>query len=329
MTRAPRTLFVANDGFSTGHVVRTLAIAQHVEGSKLLVTTSEADALLGGIATVRLPAPVRARESGLTDPERRRIARAAIEAIVDAFAPDLLVVDTFPSGPHGELAGIKGVKRVLVRRAVPDPQADLMTTGLGDYAAVIVADDAGATSTLPVRTIRVPAIVGSAALSREEARRALGIEGRSWLVTAGGGGDADASAQVRALAAEVARGTGDRVVLALGPLDHAPAELEGVTVLRTAPLGPYLRAFDGAIAAAGYNTAHELGAAGVPAALFALPRPFDDQAARARRLAELGVACVHESIESSIAWLRSARVTPIVCDGAERAAAALREELAR
>ncbi len=330
MSRALRTLFVANDGFSTGHVTRTLAIARALEGTKLLVTTSEADALLAteSIAVMRLPSPVRARDAGLPDAERRRIARAAIEATAEAFAPDLIVADTFPSGPHGELAGLgRRVKRVLVRRAVPDPQAELMTGGLDDYALAIVADDAGATSTLAIPTVRVPPItLAGSELSRDDARRALGIplEGRAWLVTTGGGGDAEAAIQVRALAAEVAR-TGEHVVLALGPLDHAPAILAGVITVRVAPLAPHLRAFDGALSAAGYNTAHELAAAGVPAALFALPRPFDDQAARAQRLAATGHACVHRSIEHSLAWLRTARVTPLVCDGAARAARALVE----
>jgi UDP-N-acetylglucosamine--N-acetylmuramyl-(pentapeptide) pyrophosphoryl-undecaprenol N-acetylglucosamine transferase len=330
VSRALRTLFVANDGFSTGHVTRTLAIARALEGTKLLVTTSEADALLAceSIAVMRLPSPARAREAGLQDVERRRIARAAIEATVDAFAPDLIVVDTFPSGPHGELAGLgRRGRRVLVRRAVPDPQADLLTTGLGDYDLAIVATDAGATSTLAIPTVTVPPIVlTGAASSRADARRALGLplDGRAWLVTTGGGGDAEAAIRVRALAAEVAR-AGDPVVLALGPLDRAPAELAGVITVRVTPLAPQLRAFDGAIAAAGYNTAHELAAAGVPAALFALPRPFDDQAARARRLAAMGHACVHDSVEASLAWLRAAKVSPLVCDGAARAAQALVE----
>jgi predicted glycosyltransferase len=96
-----------------------------------------------------------------------------------------------------------------------------------------------------------------------------------------------------------------------------------VTTIRMTPIAPYLRAFDGAISAAGYNTAHELAAAGVPAALFALPRPFDDQAARAQRMASLGHGCVHESIEQSLAWLRTARIASMKCDGAARAAALL------
>ena len=101
-----------------------------------------------------------------------------------------------------------------------------MTNGIGDYNLAIVADDAGATSELPIRTVAVPPILLDApSLSRTDARAALGLprEGRALLVTAGGGGDPDAANQVRALAAQLARLTRDTIVLALVPLDHAPA----------------------------------------------------------------------------------------------------------
>lgn len=348
MSRSLRTLLVANDGFSTGHVVRMLAVgralARRAEErglttSRLLITTSEAEPLLAGepLAVLRLPAPVRARAAGWTDGERRRLLRDTIAAAVESIAPDLIVVDTFPGGPHGELAGLgRRGKRVLVRRAVLDPAAELLTTGLADYDLAILADDAGepaalapANAALP--TVHVPPITLAApAATRAEARRALELpaHGRCWLVTAGGGGDADAAGQVRTVAARLAAGTGDHVVLALGPLDVAPAALAGVTTRRVVPLQPWLAAFDGAIAAAGYNTAHELAAAGVPAALFALPRPFDDQAARARRLAASGAAHVlatldDDALASAHHWLCHARPQPRACDGADRAALAL------
>jgi predicted glycosyltransferase len=89
-----------------------------------------------------------------------------------------------------------------------------------------------------------------------------------------------------------------------------------------------LAAFDGAFAAAGYNTAHELARARVPAALFAQPRPFDDQAARAARLAAAGFACVlastsDEAVAGALAWMATARVPELEPGGADRAAEAL------
>src|SRR6187402_759881 len=110
--RPLRVLFVANDGMSTGHVVRMLALARElgrraVPTQRVLATTSRAHALLStrdAPAVVQLPAPVRARDAGLDDATRRRLVRGALDGVLASFAPDLVVVDTFPTGPHGELA---------------------------------------------------------------------------------------------------------------------------------------------------------------------------------------------------------------------------------
>lgn len=310
----------------------------------LLATTSEADALLAreAIAVVRLPAPGAARRAGFSDAERRRLVRGAIEGVVRSFGPDLVVADTFPSGPHGELASLgRGpAKRALVRRSVPAARAndDVLTAGLADHDLAIVADDPVAhdgEAALPIPALRVPPITlaeAGEALPREEARAALGLPAgaRAVLVATGGGGDADGTARARAIARAIARVAPEVVVvLADGPLattadDGAP----GARVVRVAPLQPVLAAFDGAFAAAGYNTAHELAKARVPAALFALPRPFDDQAGRAARFAarslavpfDLDVDAIDDRVRGALAWMAGARVPGVEPGGADRAA---------
>lgn len=87
-------------------------------------------------------------------------------------------------------------------------------------------------------------------------------------------------------------------------------------------------AFDGAFAAAGYNTAHELARAGVPAALFASPRSFDDQRERARRFERAGLAFALESddddaIAHALGRLACASRPALVADGAGAAADAI------
>ena len=65
---------------------------------------------------------------------------------------------------------------------------------------------------------------------------------------------------------------------------------EGVVRLdSTFPMSRYFRAFDIAVAAAGYNAFHELIAFTVPTLFVPMPRNTDDQAARARWAAEAGV----------------------------------------
>lgn len=345
MTRPLRALFFANDGLGAGHVARALAVARALRrqaggASILLATTSEADALIASErpACVRWPAPAAAREGGIEDAARREIAARVLRAAVEGFRPDLLVTDTFPTGPHGELAGLlrEIPRRALVRRSVrPERAGDaLLRAGIADYHLAIVPDDPGEhrAEALPIRVTRVPPITlfeARDAVSREEARRRLGLplEARVILVAAGGGGDPEAAAQAAKIAQAVAA-SGAVAALAEGPLRRARSEVAGAMLIREAPLQPLLTAFDGAFAPAGYNLAHELAKASVPAALFAMPRPFDDQEARARRFAEAGIARALSSLApaelgAALAWMESAPRPSLPAGGAERAAEAL------
>lgn len=348
--RPLRVLLVANDGFSAGHVVRTIAIARGLARvatrrgialGAVLATTSEAHALLASepLAIIHLPAPVAARRAGLSDAERRRLVRATLDGVASSFGPDLLVVDTFPSGPHGELtglAGLAGAKRALVRRSTPDLRDDALLAGLGDYdLAVLAGDPAPQSTALPIPTLHVPPITlgePGDALDRAAARATLALPGgRAILVAAGGGGDPEAVTRALAIAEAILRVAPEVTpVLAQGPLAPSPATPPSarIRLLRIAPLSPVLAAFDGAFAPAGYNTAHELAQARVPAALFAQPRPFDDQAGRATRFARAGFARVlaslsDDAIAAALAWMETARVPELLGDGADRAAEGL------
>jgi UDP-N-acetylglucosamine--N-acetylmuramyl-(pentapeptide) pyrophosphoryl-undecaprenol N-acetylglucosamine transferase len=348
--RPLRVLLVGNDGFSAGHIARTIAIARglarvaahrRIALARVLATTSQAHALVAGepLAVVALPPPVAARQAGLSDAERRRLVRSVLDGVLEGFGPDLIVVDTFPSGPHGELAGLAGldrrVKRALIRRSVP-AAGDVLTDGLASHDLAIVAGDPGPLAVaLPIATRHVPPITmieAGEALDRAAARAALALPGgRAILVAAGGGGDRDALGRAQAIAQAILRVAPDATaVLALGPLapECAPAPDARLRVVRIAPLAPLLAAFDGAFAPAGYNTAHELAKARVPAALFAQPRPFDDQAGRAARFARAGCACVlsdttDDAIVEALAWMATARVPELEAGGADRVAEAL------
>jgi predicted glycosyltransferase len=344
VTRPLRALFFANDGLGAGHVARALAVARALRRAAgqveiLLATTSEADALIAAErpACVRWPAPAAAREAGLDDAARREIAARVLRGAVEGFRPDLLVTDTFPTGPHGELAGLvrEIPRRALVRRSVrPERAAEaLLRAGIADYHLAVVPDDPGEhrAEALPIPVKRVPPITlreAAEALPREEARRRLGLprDARVILVAAGGGGDPEAAALAARLAEAVAA-TGALAALAAGPLSRARRARRGPAhVIREAPLQPTLAAFDGAFAPAGYNLAHELAKAGVPAALFAMPRPFDDQEARARRFAEAGLAyalAAPAEAPAALAWMLSAPRPSLPAGGADRAAEAL------
>jgi UDP-N-acetylglucosamine--N-acetylmuramyl-(pentapeptide) pyrophosphoryl-undecaprenol N-acetylglucosamine transferase len=344
--RPLRAMFFANDGLGAGHLARTLAILRALRRKLgrlevLLATTSEADAFLAAerIATVRWPTPATARACGWTDVARRELAGRVVRATIEALRPDLLVTDTFPSGPYGELSGLlrEVPRRALVRRSVRPERVEepALSQGLCEYQLAIVPDDPTEhhTETLPMPAVRVPPITlfeAHEAVDREAARARLGLprEGRLVLVGSGGGGDADAAAQAERVAEAIGRiPGGPEPVLAVGPLGRR-RQASGIRQVAETPLQPLLAAFDGAIAPAGYNLAHELAKAGVPTALFAMPRSFDDQAGRAARFEAAGIGRVLSTVDDAgvadaVAWMERAPRPSIPAGGADRAAEAL------
>ncbi|MCL2447649.1 MAG: hypothetical protein FWD17_01745 [Polyangiaceae bacterium] len=348
-----RALLFANDGLGAGHLARVLAIARALRRKVallelMLATTSQADALLAvePIASVRWPAPVMARRSGWPDNRRADVAARVVRGAIEAFRPHLLVTDTFPFGPHGELSGVvrRVPRRALVRRSVrPDRAAEAPpASGLRDYELAIVPDDPGrlAGEALPMPVVRVPPITlfeADEGLGREEARERLGLTGqeRVILVCSGGGGDDDAALDAARAAEAIARiPRGPCPVLAMGPLARGVSTPRGIRRLEQTPLQPLLAAFDGAIAPAGYNLAHELAKAGVPLVLFARPRPYDDQEGRASRFEHAGIARAltridDETVTAAVAWMERAPRPSIAAGGADRAAEALLDLVAQ
>jgi predicted glycosyltransferase len=331
-------LLVANDGRSCGHVARMIAIAGGLERvareravaiQTVLATTSQAHPLLASseAVVVQLPAPAVARRAGFSDAERRRLVSGAIDGVARAFAPDLVVVDTFPLGPHRELVGasLGYARRALVRRHVPEAALaePALADGLELMDLVVVADDPGPHA----EGRRVPPItISRAPLTKADARRALALpaEGRVLLVAAGGGGDEEATTQATNLARALARIDAEcTIALALGPLASARVEENPrLRHVQAAPLAPLLAAFDGALSPAGYNTTHELALAAVPAVLFAQKRPFDDQAARAARFGATVLDTFDDdAIRAALARMKPLRAVPR--GGADRAAEAL------
>ena len=127
--------------------------------------------------------------------------------------------------------------------------------------------------------------------SRDDAEAALGLEpGRRNVLVQLGQGAGVGEATARCLRHLVDRGDVQVAAIssALAGLDDVP---RGVVRVRSAyPIARYLAAFDAAVAASGYNAAHELAALGVPALLVPMPRQTDDQAARAREAERAGLA---------------------------------------
>ncbi|HEX8551454.1 MAG TPA: glycosyltransferase [Abditibacteriaceae bacterium] len=306
--RAPRIVFYAVNGLGLGHVTRLLAIARAVrtqspEAEILFLTTSEASHLVyrEGFAAVKFPSRAAAQSGNLRAASWQRLMHTGVLSALTAFDPHILVVDTFPAGTASELLpALRWIpRRVFVFRAqrLERAREEFFQNTLRGYNLILIPhhegeeeipfpDTARGVWTGPI-TIREPHEL----LSREAARAALGFAPDEILalVTLGGGGDCDLQ-QTRATFARAAPGINARWIATRGPLESAVEIDRTSDILEIWPLMPYLRAFDWALSATGYNTVAELQAAGVPSILWPFARDVDDQNARAQTLAAQGRA---------------------------------------
>lgn len=133
------------------------------------------------------------------------------------------------------------------------------------------------------------------AKSREDARVILGLnlEKPAVLVQLGTG-DSDMNEKMRAALNGLTGWHDLQIVLTKEPVDQNGNSLipEGLSVkiIRYFPLANLLKAFDGAIAATGYNSVHELLPAQIPTVFISNIRGTDDQEARALWCQENGYA---------------------------------------
>lgn len=133
------------------------------------------------------------------------------------------------------------------------------------------------------------------AMSRDEARRALGLDlNRPAVLVQLGTGDGDANEKMTAALTGLLGWKDLQVILTKAPVDKngrslAPEGLD-LKVARYFPLARVLHAFDAGICAAGYNGVHELLPAQLPTVFVSNIRGTDDQEARAKWCHDFGFA---------------------------------------
>jgi hypothetical protein len=133
------------------------------------------------------------------------------------------------------------------------------------------------------------------AKSRKDARSILGLDqDKPAVLVQLGTGDDDMNQKMRAALTGLISWKDLQVVLTKNPVDENGNSLvpEGlnIKVVRYFPLADLLLAFDGAIAATGYNSVHELLPAQIPTVFISNIRGTDDQDARAYWCHENGYA---------------------------------------
>lgn len=308
---SPRIVFYAVNGLGLGHVTRLLAIARAVRRQApraeiLFLTSSEADGVIyrEGFAAVKIPSKSIREQCGLGKSTYFKLAQSVTWNTLSAFNPDVLVVDTYPSGSFEELIPVLGwrQKNVFVFREQREATflTPLLQATLPLYDALIVPhDDVAQVGPLPEphKAHAVGPILirdKKELLSRSAARQALGLpdDGLLFYASFGGGGDPESRRALDLTIAATQTLPDAHLLIGAGPLlRDVPAPAAKVKVLHGRyPMLDVLPAFDAAIAAAGYNTVHELLYAGVASALVPFGRVLDDQHRRARDLAEAGAS---------------------------------------
>lgn len=296
----PTIILATSNGIGMGHLARATAVALEMKDLANPVIVSVA----GGIA--ELPAATGIRCEYIPGKNRGWIKRnlwdsylqARLLAVAEETGASVISFDgvvpypgfiaTKIANPNLQLIWVRrGLwQKNALRFALPF-QSRLVDKIIepGDVARSI---DKGATSRRQDAFLTSPVSLFNAkrAKTRSEARSILGLDqSKPAVLVQLGTGDGDMNEKMRAALTGLLGWKDLQVILTKNPVDEAGNSLvpEGlaVTVVRYFPLADLLFAFDGAIAATGYNSVHELLPARIPTVFISNIRGTDDQDARA------------------------------------------------
>jgi len=305
----PSIILATSNGIGMGHLARATAVAGELKDVARPILVSVA----GGIAEI--PATTGIQCEYIPGKTRRwmpahrwdRYFRDRLIAIADETGASVISFDGVVPYPGFIATKLKrpDLTIVWVRRGLW--QKNLLRFALpfqsrlvdliiepGDIAREY---DQGPTSQRSDATLTSPVSLysKSRALSRQDARKALGLDAeRPAVLVQLGTGDSDMNEKMHAALTGLVGWNGLQVVLTKNPVDAqgkslAPEGLD-IKVQRYFPLANVLAAFDGAIAATGYNSVHELLPAQIPTVLISNIRGTDDQDARAQWCHDHGYA---------------------------------------
>jgi spore coat polysaccharide biosynthesis predicted glycosyltransferase SpsG len=303
----PTIILATSNGVGMGHLARATAVARALGDRATPIIFSMAS----GVAEIPESLGVRAeyvpgRDRGLMDRQvwDKYLAERLRALVIESGARIVTFDGVVPYPGFFQLKRwMPDVSLVWIRRGHWQKKPQRFVLGLqarlmdyiiepGDYSR---SADTGPTS------IRNDAILFSPVSlfrshqqkSRSEAARLLGLDPKKPTVLVQlGTGDADLNARLTAALQGLSKWKGVQIVLTKNPTlaDGTSLVPEGMkySLIQYFPLADVLSAFDGAIAAAGYNSVHEFLAAKIPTLLIANNRGTDNQRARALWCAENG-----------------------------------------
>ena len=305
----PTIILATSNGIGMGHLARATAVAEELKDVARPILVSFAGGIAEVPATTAIPCeyiPGKTRR-WMSAHRWDRYFRDRLIAIADETGASVISFDGVVPYPGFIATKLKrpdltivwvrrGLwQRNLLRFALPFQSrlVDLIIEP-GDIAR---AYDHGPTAKRNDATLTSPVSLYSKAraLSREDARNVLGLDAsRPAVLVQLGTGDSDMNEKMRAALNGLLGWNGLQVVLTKNPVDAQGKSLvpEGldIKVQRYFPLANVLAAFDGAIAATGYNSVHELLPAQIPTVLISNIRGTDDQDARAKWCQDHGYA---------------------------------------
>ena len=305
----PTIILATSNGIGMGHLARATAVAEELKDVARPILVSVAGGIAEIPSTTGIPCEYIPGKTRRWMPAHRwdRYFRDRLIAIADETGASVISFDGVVPYPGFIATKLKrpdltivwvrrGLwQRNLLRFALPFQShlVDLIIEP-GDIAR---AYDHGPTSKRNDATLTSPVSLYSKAraLSREDARKVLGLDAsRPTVLVQLGTGDSDMNEKMRAALTGLVGWNGLQVVLTKNPVDAQGKSLvpEGldIKVQRYFPLANVLAAFDGAIAATGYNSVHELLPAQIPTVLISNIRGTDDQDARAKWCHDHGYA---------------------------------------
>ena len=305
----PTIILATSNGIGMGHLARATAIAEELKNVARPILVSVAGGIAEIPSTTGIPCeyiPGKTRR-WMSAHRWDRYFRDRLIAIADETGASVISFDGVVPYPGFIATKLKrpDLTIVWVRRGLW--QKNLLRLALpfqsrfvdliiepGDIAR---AYDHGPTAKRNDATLTSPVSLYSKtrALSRKDARKELGLDGdRPAILVQLGTGDSDMNEKMRAALTGLVGWKDLQVVLTKNPVDAQGKSLvpDGldIKVQRYFPLANVLAAFDGAIAATGYNSVHELLPAQIPTVLISNIRGTDDQDARAKWCHDKGYA---------------------------------------
>ncbi len=285
-----RWLFICCDGWGLGHVARMIGLARNIrrrqpDAEFLFLTDNEASFLIWqeGFASVKLPCFEFFREKGARAIKMEindDVVRSVVRPVINAYRPDVIVVDTFPFGYRNEYASLqffRGRKVLLYREVGESKRNRLFEIGVRSFDLILLPYVQGGVELSLPRGLRAtwvgPILVRSRAdlVPRDVARARLGLpaEGRVCFVCFGGGGDPAYTRLVDWVLSAADRFPDWIFAVPIPPLLTGPPPMklpENAVSFRYFPVAECFSAFDAAVSITG-STVFELAHFGVPGVL--------------------------------------------------------------